>query len=565
MRKLALQNMSPLSRRLALLGAGAAAGLFSSEAKTDVPFTSYAFTGLNQPTPRTMPQRIADIVNVKDFGAKGDGSTDDTLAIQAAIDAAMTLGVQHSSSIYGATVFFPPGRYIVSAPLTDTAVTRRGADVNLVGSGCYCTTIDGGRLDGFVIDKEDRGIFKTINSIQHLFIKNSNTAAGTGAVRLNYSYKALLADCIFHGFIGVDMSSNIFDNCIINCWFEGLANNPPLAGSFGICLQQGGIYGGKIQAFENGIRIGGGYTTAGTYRPSGAVGITIQNVAIEVCSTAVVLGRDAQSPANTTGAAGIGIYGLQTEQCQTSINVLYGTGINIGACVLTGTIWTDGSYLTTGITIGTATGVAINGVTISQSVTNARVDLSAANARNVVFNGVFTGAQAVISGGGVAWKMPATGYGKNPCNFAFVNCDNPAYLVPFGNLRNQFNSIVVANSPQPVEGDQYDINDLASTTATPTIGATAVSMTGYTWARLGAGKAIPVGLVIFNNANNTVFIVTIAGTTGTGEPTWNTTPGATTTDGTVTWTCLNPKSAYTYTGLHARVRFNGSAWTVIAY
>lgn len=33
------------------------------------------------------------------------------------------------------------------------------------------------------------------------------------------------------------------------------------------------------------------------------------------------------------------------------------------------------------------------------------------------------------------------------------------------------------------------------------------------------------------------FVVTTAGTTGGTEPTWNTTPGATTTDGTVTWTC----------------------------
>lgn len=43
--------------------------------------------------------------SVKDFGAKGDGTTDDTSAIQATIDA-------------GSNVYFPEGTYIISTPLT---------------------------------------------------------------------------------------------------------------------------------------------------------------------------------------------------------------------------------------------------------------------------------------------------------------------------------------------------------------------------------------------------------------------------------------------------------------
>ncbi len=46
-------------------------------------------------------------VNVKDFGAKGDGITDDTAAIQAAVDSL------YVNKLGGGTVYFPPGKYRV--------------------------------------------------------------------------------------------------------------------------------------------------------------------------------------------------------------------------------------------------------------------------------------------------------------------------------------------------------------------------------------------------------------------------------------------------------------------
>lgn len=67
---------------------------------------------------RTLGERFADVVNVRDFGAKGDGVTDDTTAIQAALDAAK-----------GKIAFFPPGVYAVS----DTLIARTGTKVQ--GSG----------------------------------------------------------------------------------------------------------------------------------------------------------------------------------------------------------------------------------------------------------------------------------------------------------------------------------------------------------------------------------------------------------------------------------------------
>lgn len=52
---------------------------------------------------------INSIFDVRVYGAKGDGTTDDTTAIQNAMNAAKPTG---------ATVWFPPGTYLISSPLT---------------------------------------------------------------------------------------------------------------------------------------------------------------------------------------------------------------------------------------------------------------------------------------------------------------------------------------------------------------------------------------------------------------------------------------------------------------
>jgi hypothetical protein len=51
--------------------------------------------------------------NVKSFGAKGDGSTDDTAAIQAAINNAQLVSGQAINGV----VLFPPGTYVISSTL----------------------------------------------------------------------------------------------------------------------------------------------------------------------------------------------------------------------------------------------------------------------------------------------------------------------------------------------------------------------------------------------------------------------------------------------------------------
>jgi len=63
------------------------------------------FLAAGTTTARDLQERFADAVNVKDFGAVGDGVADDTAAIQAAID-----------SLSG-TIYFPDGNYVTSSTI----------------------------------------------------------------------------------------------------------------------------------------------------------------------------------------------------------------------------------------------------------------------------------------------------------------------------------------------------------------------------------------------------------------------------------------------------------------
>jgi glucan 1,3-beta-glucosidase len=60
-----------------------------------------------------------------DFGAKGDGVTDDTAAINAAISAQGSCGPGCTGSTKTPVlVYFPPGTYLVSSPIIDFYYTQ---------------------------------------------------------------------------------------------------------------------------------------------------------------------------------------------------------------------------------------------------------------------------------------------------------------------------------------------------------------------------------------------------------------------------------------------------------
>ncbi|OBT63534.1 hypothetical protein VE03_07016 [Pseudogymnoascus sp. 23342-1-I1] len=69
--------------------------------------------------------------NVKDFGAKGDGTTDDTAAINEAISTGNRCGQGcDSSTVTPGLIYFPPGTYMISKPLTQYYYTQMIGDLS---------------------------------------------------------------------------------------------------------------------------------------------------------------------------------------------------------------------------------------------------------------------------------------------------------------------------------------------------------------------------------------------------------------------------------------------------
>ena len=103
----------------------------------------------SQPTTRTLQQKFDDNVSVRDFGAKGDGVTDDTVAINRALSELYTREV---NSEVRRSLFFPAGTYKV----TDTIKVPSYA--KLFGEGAKSSTIkyyDSGVLADAVVRTSD--------------------------------------------------------------------------------------------------------------------------------------------------------------------------------------------------------------------------------------------------------------------------------------------------------------------------------------------------------------------------------------------------------------------------
>jgi len=147
-------------------------------------------------------------VNVRDFGAVGDGVTDDTAAFQAAIDSLPVVNDPEYDLIGGGTVYVPIGTYRVS----NIKLTSRQS---LVGDG-YASVIKQTVASGAMITcGDDIASYVDANAerirISNLGLEGVATSAvvGNDGIRGNQIFKSYIDNCQITGF---------GDNAI---WFKG--------------------------------------------------------------------------------------------------------------------------------------------------------------------------------------------------------------------------------------------------------------------------------------------------------------------------------------------------------
>ena len=137
----------------------------------DVVFETYQFAASGTGTVnRTMADRLADVFNVKDFGAVGSGFVDDQPAIQRAVDAASL----------GGTVFFPPGNYRLDSRIYILGTTN--ANIKFIGSGGHDSPSAGTHLSMSIRDyilyaSLGNNVGFTISLIEGIAFHNTATGA----------------------------------------------------------------------------------------------------------------------------------------------------------------------------------------------------------------------------------------------------------------------------------------------------------------------------------------------------------------------------------------------------
>lgn len=414
---LVLADNVELARRFAMFGGMGAAGYLLGVRQAMAQQSTPTFEGVlskgfynlaSQPTTtaRDLQHWRGDIFNVKDFGAKGDGSTDDTTAIQNAINAAL---------VKGGIVFFPYGNYLISSKLV---CTNSGAGaysgIQLIGSGSSTSGNYGATI--------------TATAVADYMIDGTNGDGGGGALNpisryqgINFNQQTANGNCVLTcGF------NTVFSNCYFNLPGSG-------SDSFGVAFGHTGVSTGVIGCVIEACTFNGGGQVGHAIHPlAGANGMVIVigcrfsglNVACDLSGTGSCLMGGSIETSNTGVIVGAGslVTGVQIEDCYTAaINCIGPAGAAVIGNWISGP---DANPKTTGILLGDCIGVLISGNLVSGSAIVTGIDCSNVTGNNVVVQGNavncatnyavptdYTGGKSDITFSGNGYPFPYLGVG----------------------------------------------------------------------------------------------------------------------------------------------------------
>ena len=158
-------------------------------------------TGASGDVSRTIQQVLDDHVSVKAFNAKGDNSTDDTAAIQRAIDE-LYADTDKDDKRARRVLFFPAGIYKITSAITIPPFAH------LVGEGPEKSVLrNTGATNPVAVTEDDEG--QTFGSIG-----NSGATTPQQIQISNLTFKNTVA----YGGVSIDNATKVYFN---NCRFEG--------------------------------------------------------------------------------------------------------------------------------------------------------------------------------------------------------------------------------------------------------------------------------------------------------------------------------------------------------
>jgi hypothetical protein len=206
-------------------------------------------TATGSTTARSLPNRFADVVNVKDFGAIGNGVADDTAAIQAAVN---------STSPFG-EVFFPEGTYKISSTITlPSSSGLSGITLRGIGWGSVIKPTSAVSIAIRVL-----GDVVFISNLQFDGISTSSAAGIQFEGGLN-NFAVSVTGCYFSTFANgiilltdcYNISNNNFTNCNVSIYCADSAMNAVISNNY-VLGGSTAVWFGRVSIQAEGVRVFG--------------------------------------------------------------------------------------------------------------------------------------------------------------------------------------------------------------------------------------------------------------------------------------------------------------------
>jgi Pectate lyase superfamily protein len=157
--------------------------------------------------------RSSEVVNLRSFGAAGDGISDDGPALQRALDALATAG--------GGSLHVPPGRYVITTPVTKN-FSEKAAAIAIEGNGRGTAIEVAGNATGlnltseFIIKSGQERVALTLGGLDTLLIRDI-AFSGDKDVRndalvvleIHDIGRARIEHCEFYGLASLTMGGSI--------------------------------------------------------------------------------------------------------------------------------------------------------------------------------------------------------------------------------------------------------------------------------------------------------------------------------------------------------------------